>query len=60
MKCQRCFNETSITQMSMLNTQECCMDCIETEKERPDYQRARDEESRQVQSGNYNFKGIGE
>ena len=58
MKCQRCFKETDTTMMSMFTTQICCMACIDKEKKRPDYEAAREEESRQVKAGNFNFKGV--
>ena len=56
--CQRCGKETYATMMSMMNTQECCMECIEDEKKSSSYEDARAEESRQVKLGNFNFKGL--
>lgn len=45
--------------MSRFNTECCCMDCIETEKRHPDYQRAYDAELQAVKNGDYNYPGIG-
>jgi hypothetical protein len=45
--------------MSLFNTDMCCVDCIETERAHPDFPRARDEELKQLQAGNYNFPGVG-
>lgn len=59
MKCQRCGKETDAFTMSMFNTDECCMECIEKEQKHPDYQKARDVEHAEVVKGNYNFPGIG-
>ena len=59
MICQRCKKETLIHTMSMFNTQEICLECEEREKDSPRYQEAREAELKAVQSGNYNFKGIG-
>ena len=56
--CQRCGKETNITMMSMLNTQTCCMDCIDAEKKHPKYEQAREEESWHVKVGDYNYKGL--
>ena len=57
-RCQRCGKETNVTMMSMLNTQICCIDCIDAEKEHPKYKDARAEEERQVKGGNYNYGGL--
>ncbi len=47
MTCQRCFRPTTSHIMSMLNTQEICMDCKDAEILRPDY---RDAEIRDLRS----------
>lgn len=58
MKCQRCGKETNIHIMSMLNTDEICMDCKEKERKHPLYEKARDAELAEVKKGNYNYKGL--
>ena len=45
--------------MSRFNTDWICIDCEKKEREHPDYKRASEAELKAVQSGNYNFKGIG-
>jgi hypothetical protein len=37
----------------------CCPVCIETERAHPKFKEARDTELNELQSGNYNFPGIG-
>lgn len=59
MKCQRCGKETNAFMVSMFNTDECCLDCIERERQHPDYQKAKDAEHQAVLRGDYNFPGIG-
>lgn len=59
MICKRCGKETDVWTVSMFNTEECCLDCINKEKQHPDYERAREEENRQCRLGNFNFEGIG-
>ena len=59
-RCDRCGGPLSGGRtMSMFNTDVICMKCAAEEKERPDYQEARDAEQRAVKSGDMNFKGIG-
>jgi len=58
-KCQRCFEETSVTSMSIFNTQMCCMDCLDLEKKHPQYSIAETLEIAAVKKGDYNFQGIG-
>ena len=41
--------------MSFLNTQMCCMDCLDKERDHPKYKDAKEEEARQVRAGNYNY-----
>ena len=45
--------------MSLFNTDMCCEKCIETERAHPEFPRARAEELKQLQAGNYNYPGIG-
>jgi len=58
-KCQRCQKETTITTMSMFNTDHCCLECIDKEKKHPDYKYAKQMELLAIETGNYNFPGIG-
>ena len=57
--CGRCLKPTNVQTMSMFNTDMCCPECIETERAHPEFQKARDEELKQLQAGNYNYPGIG-
>jgi hypothetical protein len=59
-KCQRCGKETSITIMSMFNTQTICMDCKDAEEKDPRYNEARAADEAAIRSGNFNFPGIDE
>ena len=59
MICNRCYNETYAHTMSMFNTQEICMDCMDKEMKHSDYKKAQDADHQQIKQGNYNFKGIG-
>jgi hypothetical protein len=45
--------------MSRFNTQALCMDCLEEERQHPDYQKAMDAELAALRAGNRNFEGIG-
>lgn len=58
-RCERCYKETTITIMSMFNTQTICMDCKDREKKRPDYKDAQAADEAAIRRGNYNFGGIG-
>ena len=58
-KCDRCGIKTSITTMSMFNTDHCCLECINKEKKHPDYKYATQMELLAIQTGNYNFQGVG-
>jgi len=54
--CERCgSNEFKYYSMSFLNTQMCCDECLEKETKHPQYREAKEEEHRQVKSGNYNY-----
>ena len=58
-KCERCGKETSTFIMSMFNTQMICLECEKKERQRPDFEKAREREEQEVKQGNLNFKGIG-
>ena len=58
-KCERCGNPTTVTQMSLFNTDMCCSVCIEMEKAHPEFPKARARELDELLKGNYNFPGIG-
>ena len=45
--------------MSHFNTDSLCFDCLEAERQHPDYQKAVDAELAATRSGNHNFEGIG-
>lgn len=57
--CQRCSKETTVTSMSMFNTEMCCNTCIQNERNHPDYEKARQAEHEAISRGEYNFPGIG-
>ncbi len=57
--CERCEEESVVTTMSMFNTQHCCPECIEKERDHPDFPDARAAELDALQAGNYNYPGIG-
>lgn len=46
--CERCGKETTTSMMSMFNTQQCCMACIEKERKHPKYAEARRVDATQV------------
>lgn len=58
-KCKRCGKQTSITIMSMFNTDVICMDCKEAEEKDPRYQQARAADEAAIRRGDFNFPGIG-
>lgn len=58
-KCPRCKTEMNISIMSKFNTEEICISCKTREENHPKYREADRAETRAVQSGNYNFVGIG-
>lgn len=58
-RCDRCGKQTRVTIMSMFNVQEICMECKDKEEQHPDYEAAREAESRAVSRGDYNFPGVG-
>ena len=57
-KCDRCGKQASVMGMSWLNDEECCKDCLEKEKDEPDYILAKEIEQEEVKKGNYNYKVI--
>lgn len=59
MKCDRCGQITDSWTCSMFNEENICMDCKKKERQRSDYNLARDIEHEHVKNGDYNFKGIG-
>lgn len=59
MKCDRCGQPTHTWRMSRFNTECCCPLCLAAEEKHPDYAQAAEAELRAVQSGDYNFPGIG-
>lgn len=59
MYCDRCGSETKSIKMSFFNTEECCLECIETEKLHPKYKEAKEQEISECKKGNYNYEGIG-
>jgi hypothetical protein len=59
MKCDRCGSLTSAYTTSYFNTDTICLDCQEKEAAHPLYDHAKRIELEAVQSGNYNFPGIG-
>jgi len=59
MKCSRCGREVRGLSMSYFNTQDICDKCTTKEESHPKYKEARTAESAAIQSGIYNFNGIG-
>ncbi len=57
--CPRCGAPLSVYSMSRFNTDMCCMECLNDERQSPGYETARAEEDRQVRAGNMNFAGVG-
>ena len=55
----RCKKKAIATQMSTFNTEICCMDCIDKEKQHPKYEEDAAAENAAVLRGNFNFPGIG-
>ena len=58
-RCERCFKKTNTFSMSIFEPKMICMECIEKEKDHPDYKHAKKAELDAVKAGNYNFEGIG-
>lgn len=59
MKCERCQKETTSLRCSIFNTQMCCKECLEKERQHPKYPLAKERERQAVLNGDYNFEGIG-
>ncbi len=57
--CHRCNQKSSDHVMSMFNKDLICMGCSDKESKHPDHKAAADAELAAVQSGNYNFSGVG-
>jgi hypothetical protein len=57
--CDRCGKQTSLTIMSMFNTDTLCESCKDSEERHPSYGHAVDAELAAVQSGDLNYAGIG-
>lgn len=59
--CDRCHSslDGKSRQMSRFNTDALCHECLEAERQHPDYQKAVDAELAALRSGNRNFEGIG-
>lgn len=58
-RCPRCGDELTAWIMSIFNTEEICMSCVEDERKAPGYAAARQAESNAVAAGNLNFQGTG-
>ena len=57
--CERCSEKTNVFKMSFFNTDMLCRICLDIEEAHPEYTGAVEEEMRQVNLGNYAFKGVG-
>jgi len=57
--CRRCGTKTTITIMSIFNTDTLCMPCKDKERNHPKYEEAREADNNAVKRGDYNFPGIG-
>ena len=58
--CDRCGKSLAEGfSMSRFDTSALCFDCLEEERQHPDYQKAVDAELAALRSGNRNFEGIG-
>jgi len=57
--CDRCNKPTTVSIMSVFNTETICGACKDDERQAPGYAAARDAERNAVRSGNYNFAGVG-
>lgn len=57
--CDRCYEETLSTIMSMFDTAMICPACKQKEREHKDYERAIKAETDAIKRGDYNYKGLG-
>lgn len=57
--CDRCGAETISTTMSYFNTDIICPACDDAERAHPRFAEAREVELKHVQTGDFNFRGIG-
>ena len=57
-KCDRCGGELRVRQMSKFNTDVLCPQCIEEEKQHPNYEKAAAAEREAVRRGDRDFPGI--
>ena len=57
--CQRCYVKTDVYTMSMFDVALVCFECADSEKDHPDYEKARNADEEAIRLGNTNFKGIG-
>ena len=58
-QCHRCSKKTNCHTMSMFNENLICMQCKADERKDPRYKEAQEADRLAIQSGNFNFKGIG-
>jgi len=58
-RCHRCGTETTVSILSMFNTQLLCVPCKDKEEQHPSYKAACEAERSANAVGNYNFPGIG-
>ena len=59
MTCPRCGGDAAPSMMSMFNTDMCCLECIEKEKQHPKYKEAVAADEAAISKGDYNYAGIG-
>lgn len=57
--CGRCGEKTILTFGSYFDESFICSRCNQIERAHPDFERARETETAQVRTGNYNYPGIG-
>ena len=58
-ECQRCYKNVDMYTMSMFDVTLICLECADSEKEWPEYSRARQADENAIRSGDFNYKGIG-
>ena len=58
--CEHCHKSLADSfSMSRFDTSALCFDCLEVERQHPDYQKAVDAELAALRAGKRNFEGIG-